>query len=251
MARIRSWAGKQGAPALSGKLTFKARRGILIVSKWPRSRGKKPHPNQVKWHNWMREANRLAKYLDPEQQKLAIEYTRGTGLYPRDLLLKVMSTGLVDVMDDQDRPIISKRWELEPVTWQGFMIDAGAGLSVGSGQHPIAWGLPVLQTMPFWDAGSPTKITIPTGVTVMNLEMGIGWPNTNTVSLRLLIVNATTGLTVAFSNHGAIGRPGATIATGPLLVTPGEQFEAWINPSQAATLAGEMNYFRGTILEAA
>lgn len=250
MARIRSWAGKQSFPALRGVVQYYTRRGRIICAKWPRSRSKTPHPNQVAWHEWFKQANHLAKICDPNQIRLAMEYTRGTGLYPRDLLLKAMSTGIVDIIDITGPPIISKQWGIEPVTWQGFIIEANPTISVGSGPQTITWPLPTLQTMPFWNAGDPTVITIPPGVTVMEFYAAWLWNNTNTVSLRLQIQRVSDAQNFSASIAAATGRPATSISTGPVIVTPGETWNVRIQPSQAGQGFDAASHFKGTILQA-
>jgi len=65
-------------------------RGVLRVRKWPKKRGPPKSAKQRFWIDWFTQANLLAKYADPMSQVRAIEMTKGTGLYPRDVLLSAM-----------------------------------------------------------------------------------------------------------------------------------------------------------------
>lgn len=65
-------------------------RGVLRVRKWPRKRGTPKSALQRHWIDWFKQANLLAKYVDPVQQARAIEMTKGSGLYPRDVILSAM-----------------------------------------------------------------------------------------------------------------------------------------------------------------
>ena len=65
-------------------------RGQIRVQKWPKKRGSPTSEKQRFWVEWFRQANLLAKYADAESLRLAIEYTKGSGWYPRDILLKAM-----------------------------------------------------------------------------------------------------------------------------------------------------------------
>lgn len=65
-------------------------RGVLRVRKWPRKYGKARSALQQYWIDWFRQANLLAKYADGMTQARAIALTKGTGLYPRDIMLKAM-----------------------------------------------------------------------------------------------------------------------------------------------------------------
>ncbi|KKL81949.1 hypothetical protein LCGC14_1989660 [marine sediment metagenome] len=76
-------------------------RGVLRVRKWPKKRGPPRSELQRWWVDWFKQANRLAKYADPMSQARAIEMTKGSGLYPRDILLKAMR-GRLYTWADQD-----------------------------------------------------------------------------------------------------------------------------------------------------
>lgn len=65
-------------------------RGVVRVRKWPKKRGTPKSARQRWWISWFKQANLLAKYADAASQRRAIELTKGTGLYPRDILLKTM-----------------------------------------------------------------------------------------------------------------------------------------------------------------
>ncbi len=65
-------------------------RGTLRVRKWPKKRGRPKSERQRWWNEWFKQANLLAKYADPLTQATAIELTKGSGLYPRDIILKAM-----------------------------------------------------------------------------------------------------------------------------------------------------------------
>jgi len=65
-------------------------RGVLRVRKWPKKRGTPTSARQRLWIEWFRQANELAKYADPMSQVRAIEMTKASGMYPRDVLLKAM-----------------------------------------------------------------------------------------------------------------------------------------------------------------
>ncbi len=65
-------------------------KGVIRVRKWPRKRGKVRSAAQQYWVDWFVQANLLAKYVDAASAARAIEITRKSGLYPRDILLAAM-----------------------------------------------------------------------------------------------------------------------------------------------------------------
>lgn len=251
MARIRSWAEKQQFPALSGRVQFIRRNGQVVVAAWPRKRGKKSTPAQRRWRDWFTEANRLAKIGEPGQLRLAVEYTRGTGLYPRDLILRMMSKGLVDIIDGEGPPITAKVWRLENVTWQGAILGLDIDTNLGStGFVTLSWPTPVFQTIPFWSAGNPTRLTIPAGVEIVQITGGIG-SVVNALQRSGLLINQNGALAQIHQATDPVTNTGLSITTGPLLVTPGDFFElrAFISASPTAK-AYPFTWFAATILQA-
>lgn len=75
-------------------------RGILRVRKWPRKPGTPKSALQRWWNDWFRQANRLAKYVDAASAIRAIELSKHSGFYPRDILLKAMRGRLYTWTDE-------------------------------------------------------------------------------------------------------------------------------------------------------
>ena len=75
-------------------------RGVVRVRKWPKKYGKLRSEAQAYWVDWFRQANLLAKYADGMAQARAIAMTKGSGLYPRDVMLKAMRGRLYVWADD-------------------------------------------------------------------------------------------------------------------------------------------------------
>ncbi len=90
MAILRSIPLAQRLASHRGRTITYTHRGILVTQKWPRKRGTPTSAKQLWWIDWFTQANKLAKYADPMSQVRAIDMTKGTGLYPRDVLLKAM-----------------------------------------------------------------------------------------------------------------------------------------------------------------
>ena len=90
MAILRSVPQAARSPSYRGRVIIYAQRGVLRVAKWPRKRGTPKSAKQRWWNDWFTQANLLAKYADPMSQARAIQMTKGSGLYPRDVLLEAM-----------------------------------------------------------------------------------------------------------------------------------------------------------------
>lgn len=90
MAKFRSIPRKARFPSLRNVVMVDAVRGVLRVRKWPKKRGPPKSTLQKFWIDWFTQANLLAKYTDGATQALAIKLTKGSGLYPRDIILQAM-----------------------------------------------------------------------------------------------------------------------------------------------------------------
>lgn len=90
MAILRSIPRSRKMPSLRNVVMIDTVRGVLRVRKWPKKYGKARSALQQYWIDWFRQANLLAKYADGAQQARAIAMTKGSGLYPRDVMLKAM-----------------------------------------------------------------------------------------------------------------------------------------------------------------
>ncbi len=101
MAVIRSLPDRRRSPAFSGRMMIDTVRGVLRVRRWPKKTGTPKSETQLWWIDWFRQANLLAKYADGMSQVRAKQMTKGSGMYPRDVLLKAMR-GRLYFWIDQD-----------------------------------------------------------------------------------------------------------------------------------------------------
>ncbi len=90
MATLKGLTRSKRSEALSKGFVVDTVRGVLRVRKWPRKRGTPKSELQRWWIDWFRQANRLAKYVDGMSAARAIEITKNSGMYPRDVLLAAM-----------------------------------------------------------------------------------------------------------------------------------------------------------------
>lgn len=249
--RIRWTPARQKFPAIHGRFVVDSVRGQMRVRKWPRKRGT-PKSAAVRRQNaWFKSANKLAKHCEPDQQRRAIAMTLGTGLYPRDLLLKCMSAGIIQPITADNRVLEYRRPRVDPVEFQGFQLRLTAGFLIGVGVLKAPdWPLPVRDTAAFWDVTQPDRITIPPGVTMMQFFAG-GFSsavfNGNFVGIIEDDVIVRYG---RIDNTGSSDH-GMTWATGPIPVTEGQQFFAKYFFTAHGWLAGDPQvYFGGNVVEA-
>ena len=225
-------------PSLKGKLIVSTFRGQMYVRAWPRKRGPSKSAQVRRQVEWFKDANALAKKLEPTQQALAIAMTKGTGLYPRDLLLRQMSDGMYDLIDEDGINIRSGSYFRETVVFQGVILNKTATQVLPAGVSTLfTWPLPVRDTAGFWDILQPTRITIPSDIDFVRLDFG--WTAVaNPGATRQVINIRKNGASIARFEYSAFNLPSAALPLGPLAVVQGDYFEAFNFTSLAAVARG-------------
>jgi len=246
----RTTPDRQRFPGVGGALVIDTWRGKVRVRKWPEKRGPGGSQAQLAQRAWFRDVNELAKRAETGQQALAIHMTRNSGLYPRDLLLKIMSTGLYDLTTDEGVFITSRRKTLEEKVFNGAILHQNAPLAItGGGVRKISWPLPVWNNPVFWDVTNPQRLTIPNGVKIVQIGFGmhVGPSGTFTFSQRIVDRN---NQFVAFTDNTESGPTGETLLTAPLVVSPGDFFTAEVFFTVNRTIAPVLaTYFYIEVLE--
>lgn len=100
MAIIRTIPRRRKLASYRGRVMIDTVRGVIRVRRWPKKRGKPKSEKQRFWIDWFTQANLLAKYADPMSQARAIEFSKDSGLYPRDILLQAMRGRLYTWADE-------------------------------------------------------------------------------------------------------------------------------------------------------
>ena len=179
----------------------------------------------------------------------AIHATRNTGLYPRDVIVRAMGTGLIDIIEPDGTLVQYRQDGIEPVSFQGAILELVTPIAIPASTVVImTWPLPVIDTASFWDISAPTRITIPFGVTVVD------------VSIRTFEALSKTGqlIVLAYKNGASLGRAGYNAAahhgeswsSGPLSVVEGDYFEfgVYMTYSGGSAQAGGLTAFSINVL---
>jgi hypothetical protein len=98
----RNVPGLQQRWALKGKLLVKKYKGKLVVQSWPKPYGKARSEAQANTQKAFQRFQRAVKFFPPQQIITAMELTKSTGMYPRDLMMAA-SLG-TNVMLGYDEP---------------------------------------------------------------------------------------------------------------------------------------------------
>lgn len=200
-------------------------RGQVRLRAWPRKRGT-PKSAAVRRQNaWFKDANQLAKVLEPTQMNLAIAMTKGTGLYPRDLLLKQMSGGMYALITDDGQEIPPRKRFRETIMFQGVILQLLSTQPLVTGLLTvITFPLPLLDTLGFWNPAEPTRVTIPAGINVVKIDAG--WQgDVSTPNQREQIMIFKNGSPYRNQQGFSVSTPAQTVVMGSDHVVAGDFFE--------------------------
>lgn len=218
----RSDPARQGFPALTGQFVVDVVRGRTRVRAWPRKRGSPKSPITQQQNADFALRQKHAKFADAAQQIEARRLTKGTGLYPRDLLTRAMAVGLYDVLLPDGRIITHRRNVIVPTTFSGAIIAPASSINIGTNAwKAVPWPLPVIDTAAFWSAGAPTIFTVPPGVTMV--QCAIGTQQGSAAGGRIMsrfLLNGT--IAVALGGSSWSGTVVHGMNTGPFVVAPGD-----------------------------
>ena len=248
----RSNQTKQRYPSFSGLLMVDTVRGKVRVRAWPKPRG---HPKSAavrSQNEWFKSANKLLNDIDPGQMKIAIEAAKGTGFYPRDLLMNAMAGGIVEVVFPDGAILTSRQYFLEDVVFQGARIVRDATLSFGANVvQTIPWQSPILQTTPLWSGANPTRLTMPAGITVASFSCGEQTAGSEAGQAAMWLLHSTLGI-LALNECETAGGDSLSVYSGPIPVIEGDYVEVQAVFGVARSiLANSSTFFSCELLEVA
>lgn len=251
MARSRSLPFVPHLPAVKSAFLLYSQRGGLRITKWPRKRGTPKSPVVRAINARFASAIKTIKYVDASQWDAANKMVAGTGLYPRDVLMKAMTAGWLELVQPNGTSIKLARPEIFTVTYQGARVQRTTGQSIPSNTlTTIAWQTPIIDTATIWSASNPTRLTVPTGVSRVSLRAGITTTAIGATDVGFQRIRRNNGENVALTQYGT-GGVNAVMDSGPLNVSPGDYFECQAQCSNAHTTnTGPNVYFAMDILTA-
>ena len=226
-------------------------RGQLRVRKWPKKRGTSKNPLVVRQNEWFRDMNRLLKFAAPRQQRVAIEATKRSGLYPRDLLMMSASEGLFDIQEPGVGIIRKRRFGVQKVAFQGVRTSLLANVPVAAATSvSLTWTLPSIDTSGMWDISAPKFLTIPENVDIVEFSGGYAFTG-GVATDTFMSVQRSDGLILARDDRRGTFNSRGTFTTGPLNVVAGEQYEFIAFSTLANTvLRSSITWFTASIGQA-
>lgn len=241
---------KSKLPSLHGRLMVDTVNGKVRIRKWPAKRGPIKSQQQLIQTERFTAAQKLYPQLKGSVANHFIRATLGTGLYPRDLFMKMMTTAPIAFTDENGVTLRYGRPRLENSMFQGLILRLTSNFAYGAGAFSnVIWPAPILDTSGMFSAAAPDRITIPSGVTVVT--MFAGWRRSasagNFLNPAIQRLGGAEDIRAEQSlNSGA----GGCIVTGPMIVSEGEQYAfSMFGASSGTTLAGR-TFFAVEILAA-
>ena len=251
MSTNRSWPGRQRVPGLGNNYVVDVTRGSLRVRRWPQATGNPKSPAVRAMNNWMKSAIELAKFMDPYFVSAGHRAAKGTGLYPRDIVIQAMAGNVAWVQLIDGPTITKRRYFREPVMYQGARVQRINGQSIsGTGITYLNWEEPIIDTAGMFNLGSPSRLTVPAGVSRINVKGGarINASSSGTLGLHFR-KNGTDEL--FRSQTQCTATRGGMSETGPINVQPGDYFELGLSATGGGSLqVGTFTWFAADILEA-
>jgi len=252
MAVIRSWTGRQERPAVKDRLMIDTFRGVMRVRKWPRKRGPSKSPAVRQQNAWFKAANEIAKRAHGSQIAQSMVLARGTGLYPRDLIIRAIGVGLIDIVFPGGNISTYRQGGIDPVAFQGAIVQLAAPIAIPIGVSTVmTWTLPLKDTGGFWNVAFPTRLTIPAGVTIVGLHCRSLERVTRAGQMQILIAK-NGAVEFGRAGYNATSFHGESWDSGPMVVIPGDYFEMLLNFGYSGNApAGDFTQMAIEILEAA
>jgi hypothetical protein len=251
MAKTRLVPNHQLTPALRGALVRYYSRGQWLVQSWPKKRGTPKSLKVQNQNNWFRDMVQLMKYAPERQQIIARQMAEGTGKYPHDIMMMAAAGNVYEIVLPDGSILEKYQPEVKPAVFTGCRLLRTSSLALpASTSLPIPWQSAALDTAGFWDIGDPTKITIPTGVNVVELFGGVE-ASDGAASFQTL--------RIWMSGPGYIGRFDTAnqnnfrqqVFTGPIAVAPGITFRLEPYCTQARTImANQQTFLSLNVLDA-
>jgi len=226
-------------------------RGVPRARAWPRKRPTIKSAFQRRMMTWFGDAMSRIKYAESRAVDGAIKASRGTGFYPRDLLMAAYSGTIIGPIETPEGTVIVKKRGLQEVAFQGTLLNLTPNYAKAASTQIINWTeIPVIDTCGCYNPANVTRLTIPAGVTIANIRAALRTDTDNTLRIYLEI-RRNGADRIAWQDISQTQQGSNEVETGPLPVNEGDYFEVRSYFSEARTLQNPIgNCFSIEILAA-
>jgi hypothetical protein len=225
-------------------------RGKVRIRKWPKKRSKNKPPHTAYMNAWFADAAKKIKRVPGPVVQASMNQAKGTGLYPRDIILSMMVNSPFEWSNPDGTVNRLQKLGIYPVAFQGCRLQLTATFPLTAGTPAeISWPTPVIDTVPLTNPTLPKRITIPNGVNIVNL-VGVGAVGGASSQTIILAIRKNGTTNVATAKAGATTTPATAVQTGPILVFPGDYFELRAVAANSDNLVAVQTLFSCELLDA-
>jgi len=249
MAKTRNIPDNALFPSSYRRVIVDTYRGQFRLRGWPRKAGKAKAPALIASQENFRQTVKALKFIAGSQQATAINIAKGTGAYPRDMLMHFLNGGGYDLVDQAGNLIQRSVPMVYPVTFQGARVERTSNVAITANTPTkVTWQSPVLDTAMIWDASVPRRLTVPTAVQIIVLKAGFRSSTTINNVAQIAILNSA-GVQIAATTFSVNSNIDAQCDTGPIPVAAGDWFEVQVfSPAGFTLQAVTKTYFSMEII---
>jgi hypothetical protein len=238
--KLRETPTGQQSPALSEGIIRYYDRGRWLTRRWPRKRHTPKSLYVQRQNQWFKEICALLKYAPGEEWEKAIEIAFHSGLYPKDILTSAAAGNMYDIYLEDGSEIQKYVPKVEEHVFTGCRLWRTTAQSIPANTWTaIQYQQALIDTSGFFDLSNPSRITIPTGVNVIEITAGVWLPNVSTANVQARIISSG-GVVYAQTANMGMNEQRWQITAPAFATGPGIWFELQINCNQARSFsAGE------------
>ena len=250
MAGSRLFPNHQRTPSLRGSLIRYYSNGQWLLRAWPRKTGTPKSLKIRNQNNWFRGAVQMAKRVPAPYLASAKQMALDTGLYPKDPIMASMAGNLYEVVLEDGTTIPKWIPKVHKAVFTGCRLRLTTPVALVAGVlTPVPWSFVDIDTSGFFDAAEPTRISIPTGVNVIQLHFQVWTVDTVNTANQIFIRDAG-GNALAGYQSGGTPLLKIPISTGPIATAPGLWYEAEIITFENRNLlSGVLTHFSVDVLD--
>lgn len=137
--------------------------------------------------------------------------------------------------------------QLDTLAFRGAILYLTGTVSVTVGTYTVSWTGASTDTDSFWASGSPTRITIPSGVSYVQISCNVGCTSSTMNNIQI----TRNGLSTFMPKMGSGGTPNyewINLSSGPIAVSSGDYFEVTGSFDNPSTVDGLDCYFSLQVL---
>lgn len=128
-----------------------------------------------------------------------------------------------------------------------------ADLSIANNANlAVTWQAADFDTSAFWNAGAPTRLTVPSGVTKVKLSGGVRWVSNTTGSRLITLFKNGASVAGRFSQQSLTGVIDQSGVSADIPVVAGDYFEMIVFQSSGGALnitASDVTWFQIEVVE--